>query len=204
MNKAAIAIFFLMSVIISERVNYWNLGISINKETHRTVQKTVDIDGFFAETAPYHKKQNQAKEPIFTLETNYLIQPTSIQLEGQSEEGRENENIKTLILNEEYFEAAKQIVSYGPHQIQAAFIDLNDYHYWVSFIYYNLGNQLEAYNNIILISNREASPETLFLEALILDKLGETDNSNYILRQIIKDFPDNDYANYSNNILLEK
>ena len=49
MNK--ITILLLASMIIAERVNYWHLGISINKETHRTVQKTVDIDGFFAETA---------------------------------------------------------------------------------------------------------------------------------------------------------
>ena len=202
MNK--IILLLLVSMMVAERVNYWHLRISINKETHRTVHKTVDIDGFFAETAPYHKKQNKTEEPIFTLETNYLIKPTPAWLEGQEDEEIQGEDIKTLIFNEQYFEAAKQIVGVDLDKVQAQFIDLNEYYYWASFVYYNLGNQSEAYNNIILISSRDANPEILFLEALILEKLGETRDSNHILNQIIKDFPNNDYANYSHNILLEK
>jgi len=202
MNK--IIILLLASMMIAERANYWHLGISINKETHRTVQKTVDIDGFFAETAPYHKKQNKTEESIFTLETNYLIKPTSAWLEDQDSEKSQDEDIKTLIFNEQYFEAAKQIVGADIDKVRSQFIDLNEYYYWAGFVYYNLGNQSEAYNNIILISSRDASPEILFLEALILEKLGETRDSNRILNQIIKDFPNNDYANYSHNILLEK
>jgi len=191
-------------MLVSERVNYWNLGISINRTGQRTVQKTIDIDNFFAETATYKKTPNKFNESVYTLETNYLIEPTAFFVDQNRGTKGANDNLKNLILNEEYFEAAKQIIHLADNKILSEFSDFDDFYYWSSFIYYNLENQSEAYNNIIMISNRENNPEILFLEALILDSIGQLENSERILNQIISVFPNNDYANYSRNILLEK
>ena len=185
--------------MLSERTNYWNLGISINKETRHTIQRPVDIDRFYSDSYPQYKKA--LNEPVFTLETNYLVSPQEVS--ADSEPQANNHNIKALIVNGQYFEAAKQILFIEDSRILSEFNDLNDFYYWSSFVYYNLGNQLEAYNNISMIESRDSYPEILFLEALILESLGERDSSENTLKQIINDFPDNDYSSYSKNILLE-
>ena len=43
----------------------------------------------------------------------------------------------------------------------------------------------------------------MFLEALILQKLGQKEKSAELLEQIIENHPNNDYSNYSENILKE-
>ena len=204
MNRLFILLCVFATFVYAERINYWNLGISINKDTQRTVQRAVDIDKFFADAAPYIKTSNNFNEPIFTLETNYLIAPTAIYADNNLDNKKLNYKIKTLILNEEYFEAAKQIINIQNDDILSEFSDLNDFYYWTSFVYYNLENQQEAYDNINMISDRINYPEILFLEALILNSLGQLENAENILNQIINYFPDNDYANYAHNILLEK
>jgi|TARA_Y100000996_G_C22489117_1_gene629436 hypothetical protein len=203
MNK--ILIILMLTLIFSERVHYWNLGIAINKETKRTVQKIIDIDSYYADSAPYKKTKNTfSEEPVFTLQTNYLIEPESISIEQQVDPLNLKTPIKTLIVNEEYFSAAKQIVSLEDSQIFSEFYNMDDFYYWSSYVFYNLDNHEEALRNISMIANREHDPEMLFLEALILENLGEIKSSESILIQLISQFPNNDYSDYSRNILLEK
>ena len=203
MNK--ILIILMVTLIFSERVHYWNLGIAINKETKRTVQKIIDIDSYYADSAPYKKTKNTfSEEPVFTLQTNYLIEPESISIEQQVDPLNLKTPIKTLIVNEEYFSAAKQIVNLEGSQISSEFYNMDDFYYWSSYVFYNLDNHEEALRNISMIANRENNPEMLFLEALILENLGEIKSSESILIQLISQFPNNDYSDYSRNILLEK
>ena len=203
MNK--ILIILMVTLIFSERVHYWNLGIAINKETKRTVQKIIDIDSYYADSAPYKKTKNTFnEEPVFTLQTNYLIEPESIFIEQPVDPLNLKKPIKTLIVNEEYFSAAKQIVNLEDSQIFSEFYNMDDFYYWSSYVFYNLDNHEEALRNISMIVNREQDPEMLFLEALILENLGEIKSSESILIQLISQFPNNDYSDYSRNILLEK
>ena len=65
-------------------------------------------------------------------------------------------------------------------------------------------NYVEAKNNIMLIGNRENSPEMLFLEALILQETGQDELAANLFQLIIYQFPQNDYAGYAKNILLEE
>ena len=195
----------MVTLIFSERVHYWNLGIAINKETKRTVQKIIDIDSYYADSAPYKKTKNTFnEEPVFTLQTNYLIEPESIFIEQPVDPLNLKKPIKTLIVNEEYFSAAKQIVNLKDSQIFSEFYNMDDFYYWSSYVFYNLDNHEEALRNISMIVNREQDPEMLFLEALILENLGEIKSSESILIQLISQFPNNDYSDYSRNILLEK
>ena len=195
----------MVTLIFSERVHYWNLGISINKETKRTVQKTIDINSYYADSAPYKKTKNTFNEDsVFTLQTNYLVEPESISVEQPTDLFDLKHSIKTLIVNEEYFNAAKQIVRLEDSQISTEFNNMDDFYYWASYVFYNLDNHEEALMNISMITNRDKDPEMLFLEALILENLGESKSSEAILIQIIDQFPNNDYSDYSKNILLEK
>ncbi len=203
MNK--IFVILIVTLIFSERVNYWNLGISINKETKRTVQKTIDINSYYADSAPYKKTKNTFnEEPVFTLQTNYLVEPESISAEQPTDLFDLKQSIKTLIVNEEYFNAAKQIINLEDSQISTEFNNMDDFYYWASYVFYNLDNHEQALMNISMITNRDKDPERLFLEALILENLGESKSSEAILIQIIDQFPNNDYSDYSKNILLEK
>tara|TARA_Y100000741_G_C17835680_1_gene388391 strand:- start:105 stop:485 length:381 start_codon:yes stop_codon:yes gene_type:complete len=115
-----------------------------------------------------------------------------------------SENIKELILNEEYFNAAKQIILLDNTSILEEFSSFNEFYYWSSFVFYNLGNYVEAKNNIMLIDDRENSPEMLFLEALILQETGQDELAANLFQLIIHQFPQNDYAGYAKNILLEE
>ena len=203
MNK--IFVILIVTLIFSERVNYWNLGISINKETKRTVQKTIDINSYYADSAPYKKTKNTFnEEPVFTLQTNYLVEPESISAEQPTDLFDLKQSIKTLIVNEEYFNAAKQIINLEDSQISTEFNNMDDFYYWASYVFYNLDNHEQALMNISMITNRDKDPEMLFLEALILENLGESKRSEAILIQLINQFPNNDYSDYSKNILLEK
>ena len=56
----------------------------------------------------------------------------------------------------------------------------------------------------MLISSREHNPETIFLEALILQEIGESGLASNLLHQIINEFPNSDYADYAKNILIEE
>ena len=203
MNKIRITTLFFSVFLFGERVNYWNLGISINDESTIIVQKKVDLNNFYAEPVTYKKKLN-SKNPIYTLKTNYIIEPTFI--DGKEENFDyeiENQNIKDLILNEEYFKAAKHIFQIEEHQISNEFSNLDDFYYWTSFVYYHLGNYDEAYNNIQQISSLETAEE-FFLEALILKDSNQWDEASLLLKQIINEFPNNDYANYAKNLLIEQ
>ena len=55
---------------------------------------------------------------------------------------------------------------------------------------------------IFNISDRENNPEIIFLEALILRETNK-EKSNSLLTNIISNFPNNDYAEYSKNILKD-
>ena len=44
MNKISITTLFFSVLLFGERVNYWNLGISINDESTIIVQKKVDLN----------------------------------------------------------------------------------------------------------------------------------------------------------------
>ena len=55
-----------------------------------------------------------------------------------------------------------------------------------------------------LITNRENNPETVFLEALISQEIGEDEQAKSLFQFVINEFPQNDYANYAKNILKEE
>lgn len=193
-------LFFVF--LFGERINYWNLGISINDESTIIVQKKVDLNNFYADPASYQKKTNSSN-PIYTLKTNYIMEPTFIN--GKEENNYyeiEEQNIKNLILNQQYFEAAKHILQIEENQISNEFANLDDFYYWTGFVFYHLGNYDEAYNNIQQISNFENS-EQFFLQALILKDSGRWDEASILLKQIIDTFPNDDYTDYAKNLLIE-
>ena len=186
-------------VLFSNPVNYWNLGVSIDKKNTpqtRIIQKEIDLNNLVADKSLMAKKE----EGIYTLKTNYFIAPQAL---NQSETNmihiEEPLNIKSLILNEKYFEAAKQIININESEILTEFDSIEDYYYWNGFIYYHLGNYDAAYENIQNIIHQE-NPQILFLSALIFREFN-IEESNLILEKIITNFPDNDYANYAKNLL---
>ena len=193
-------LFFVF--LFGERINYWNLGISINDESTIIVQKKVDLNNFYANPASYQKKTN-APNPIYTLKTNYVMEPTFIN--GKEEKNyyeTGEQNIKDLILNQQYFEAAKHILQIEENQISNEFSNLDDFYYWAAFVFYHLDNYDEAYNNIQQISNFENS-EQIFLQALILKDNGQWNEASMLLKQIIDKFPKDDYTDYAKNLLIE-
>ena len=117
----------------------------------------------------------------------------------------ERTRVTDLILEEEYFEAAKQILYLEKNElILEEFQGWDDFYYWSSFIYFNLGNYIEASNNISKISNKDNNPETLFLEALVYKDMGEIEKAHLILKHITKEFADNEYSGYARDILDDK
>ena len=117
----------------------------------------------------------------------------------------ERAKVTDLILEEEYFEAAKQILYLEKNElILEEFQNWDDFYYWSGFIYFNLGNYNEASSNISKISNKDKSPETLFLEALIYKEMGDIESAHLILKYIIKEFSDNEYSGYARDILDDK
>ena len=117
----------------------------------------------------------------------------------------ERTKVTDLILEEEYFEAAKQILYLDKNElIFEEFQNWDDFYYWSSFIYFNIGNYSEASNNISKISNKDNNPETLFLEALIYKDMGDIEKARLILNYITKEFADNEYSSYARDILDDK
>lgn len=202
MNKMALLIFFFTTLFTSEITYYWNLGIAIKKDkpTQRIVQKDVVLSNstFYAQT------ENRPQD-IYTLQRNYLIEPkknTQNRPENKKTTQKPSQPIKELILNEEYFEAAKQIIELEEADVKNEFENPDDYHYWTSFVYFNLGNHEEARQNIEQILDKENDVRALFLESLIIrkKKVQESDN---ILQKIIKNFPNNEYSEYARSLLID-
>mgnify|MGYP000970679867 CR=1 FL=1 len=202
MNKMALLIFFFTTLFTSEITYYWNLGIAIKKDkpTKRIVQKEVNLSNstFYAQAA-------KAPQGVYTLQTNYLIAPEKQNralLKSNSFISNSSKTIKELIVGEEYFEAAKQIITLKESEIDTEFESADDFHYWSSFIYFNLGNQDAAMKNIDQVSNKENDVRSLFLESLIMRKTQSQESDN-LLKQIIKNFPNNEYSKYARSLLID-
>ena len=104
-----------------------------------------------------------------------------------------------------YFDAAKKLLYLEQNQIiSKEFQSMGDFHYWASFVYYNLGNYESAFSHIEKISDKDSNPEILFLEALILKDSGNKEDSNIILNYVMQKFPNNDYASYAQDILNDE
>jgi tetratricopeptide (TPR) repeat protein len=194
-------------VALSTQKNYWSLGVSIKDVSAKTIiQKEVDLNKLILDS-PTKRLNEEPPRNIYTLKTNYFVAPKSIESSASHDQQKsfKRASITDLILQEEYFEAAKQIIYLEKNNIiLEEFHDWNDFYYWSGFIYYNLGNYNFAHENISKISNQKESPETLFLEALILKDAGHTEESNEVLDYIIKEFSNNDYSGYARDILNEK
>ena len=204
-NLFSVIMFF--GIVLTAQKNYWSLGVSIKDvSTKKIIQKEVDLNKFILDSPT----KNLSEEPprnIYTLKTNYFVAPKSIESRSQTDQSNniKRADITDLILEEEYFEAAKQIIHLEKNNIiLEEFQDWDDFYYWSSFVYYNLGNYSVALDNIGKMSNQKESPETLFLEALIFRDTGNTEESNVILEYIIEEFSDNDYSGYARDILNEK
>ena len=113
MNKS-IFILLIATLLFSHETNYWSLGVSINKQLKKTIiQKEIDLNNLVAESPTYSsKKVKNHQNNIYTLKTNYLIDPESINVDYLKVKNHiiESTNINDLIINEEYFEAAKLII----------------------------------------------------------------------------------------------
>ena len=203
--------FFSLLIIFSTafcgQTKYWSLGVSIKTpDKKKIVQKEIDLNNFILDL-PSKTLKDAPPRNIYTLKTNYFIAPKSIDSQDRKNEENNIERVKIidLILEEEYFEAAKQILYLeNKGLILEEFQSWDDFYYWASFIYFNLGNYEEASNNISKISNKENNPETLFLEALIFKDNGDLEKCSLILKYIIKEFTDNEYSSYARDILNDK
>ena len=122
MNKSSLTILLFFVLLFGERVNYWNLGISINDESTIIVQKKVDLDDFCVAPVPYQKKLN-SKNPTYTLKTNYIMEPTFINSKEENHSQKNNnQNIKDLILNGEYFKSLDNGINKGtPERLKNCF-----------------------------------------------------------------------------------
>ena len=202
MNKIFLSTFFFTALFGSEVTYYWNLGIAIKKDkpAMRIVQKEVNLSNstFYAQAA-------KAPQGVYTLQTNYLIAPEKQNralLKSNSFISNSSKTIKELIVGEEYFEAAKQIIELEEADVKNEFENPDDYHYWTSFVYFNLGNHEEARQNIEQISDKENDVRALFLESLIIRKKKAQESDN-ILQKIIKNFPNNEYSEYARSLLID-
>jgi len=198
MNKFFISIL-IASTLTASKTSYWSLGVSINnKNSKQVVRKELSLNNLTVQPSSIENNKT-----TYTLNKNYIIAPEKNYNNNDLNSNLENvekSNIKELMANDEYFEAAKKLILLNQEDINAIFDNQNDYYYCSSLIYYNLGNKNEAQLNIENISNRENSPEIIFLEALILRGI-DNEKSTFLLNSIISNFPDNDYAEYSKNIL---
>ena len=193
--------FLIISAVIPNKTNYWSLGVSINNETSkRVIKKELSLNSF--DIQPSTLRSNKT---TYTLNKNYIIAPEknyNNKMANIDLENFEKDDIKDLMINEEYFEAAKKLILLNDDDINFIFENQDDYYYCSSLIYYNLGNKKEAQINIENISGRENNAEIIFLEALIL-RDSDKEKSNSLLNNIISNFPNNDYAEYSKNILKD-
>ena len=200
MNK--FLFFILISMLLCVKNNYWNLGLAITNQSKKVIKKDIKINDIIAEDS-YILNKNTT---IYTLDKSYIVEPKKY--ENAINEGEESmdpnyfNDIKSLIANSQYFEAAKKIAEIDEENIEIIFNDSDEFYYNSSMVYYNLGNMEEARQSIENVSNRENKPELIFLEALIL-KDSNPKKSNSMLENIIKYFPNNDYADYAAAILKD-
>ncbi len=200
MNKCLF--FILISISLCVKNNYWNLGLAITNQSKKVIKKDIQINDIVAEDS-YILNKNTT---IYTLDKSYIVEPKKY--ENAIYEGEEStdpnyfNDIKSLIANSQYFEAAKKIAEIDEENIEIIFNAPDEFYYNSSMVYYNLGNMEEAKQSIESISNRENNPELIFLEALIL-KDSNPKKSNFMLENIIKYFPNNDYADYAAAILKD-
>ena len=201
------SLLLILSVVFCGEKKYWSLGVTIKAPAKtKIIQKEIDLNNFVVDV-PSKKLKNQHPSNIYTLKTNYFMAPKSIEHKDTNNQTNRFERTKVtdLILEEEYFEAAKQILYLDKNElIFEEFQNWDDFYYWSSFIYFNIGNYSEASNNISKISNKDNSPETLFLEALIYKDMGDTEKAHLILNYITKEFADNEYSSYARDILDDK
>tara|TARA_Y100001968_G_C19309858_1_gene693570 strand:+ start:160 stop:774 length:615 start_codon:yes stop_codon:yes gene_type:complete len=195
--------FLIISFLFSNKTNYWNLGVSINDTSvQRIIKKDISLNNIVVEGSDIYKN-NQI---TYTLNKNYIIAPQKKNniLDSNFEEYGDDyfSDIKTLMANNEYFEAAKKLILLDNGAANTIFQDEDDYYYCSSMIYYNLGNIDEAYFNINKVSNIDSDPKLLFLEALILQEIN-FEKAVFLFNDIIEKFPNNDYAEYSKNILKD-
>ena len=195
--------FLIISSLFSNKTNYWNLGVSINEtNAQRIIKKDISLNNIVIEDSDIYKN-NQI---TYTLNKNYIIDPQKKKnsLDSSIEEynGDYFSDIKTLMANDEYFEAAKKLILLDDESALAIFENEDDYYYCSSMIYYNLGNIDEAHFNINKVSNIDSDPKLLFLEALILQEIN-FEKAVFLFNDIIEKFPNNDYAEYSKNILKD-
>ena len=197
-----IMFFILFTTLFGNQTNYWNLGLSITDKSKRVIKKDIQINNIVAEKSHILNKNTK----IYTLDKSYIIEPQkheNITYEEREAAGDEYfKDIKTLISNNEYFEAAKKIVEIDKENIEKIFNDDDDFYYNSCIIYYNLGNMEEAKYYIQNISDRENNPELILLEALILRDTN-SQKSKYLLENLIKYFPDDDYADYAAGLLKD-
>tara|TARA_Y100000768_G_scaffold226199_1_gene170721 strand:+ start:960 stop:1568 length:609 start_codon:yes stop_codon:yes gene_type:complete len=194
--------FILVSMLLCVKNNYWNLGLAITNQSKKVIKKNIKINDIIAEDS-YILNKNMT---IYTLDKSYIVEPKKYEnaiYEGEESMGSNYFNdIKSLIANSQYFEAAKKIAEIDEENIEIIFNNFDEFYYNSSMVYYNLGNMEEAKQYIENISNRENNPELIFLEALIL-KDSSPEKSNSMLENIIKYFPNNDYADYAAAILKD-
>ena len=194
--------FILVSMLLCVKNNYWNLGLAITNQSKKVIKKDIKINDIIAEDS-YILNKNMT---IYTLDKSYIVEPKKYEnaiYEGEESMGSNYFNdIKSLIANSQYFEAAKKIAEIDEENIEIIFNNFDEFYYNSSMVYYNLGNMEEAKQYIENISNRENNPELIFLEALIL-KDSSPEKSNSMLENIIKYFPNNDYADYAAAILKD-
>lgn len=199
-----VLLLITVSFIFSNKTNYWNLGLSINSHPKRVIKKDIKIHNIVAEDS--HVFQKNQNNTIYTLDKSYIIEPQKHQNTlPEYFDAHSNEyfyDIKILMANNQYFEAAKKLISLDTNQIDMVFDGYDDYHYCSSIIYYNLGNMDEAYLNLEKISHRSNNPELIFLEALILQGIDDK-KSLSLLKNIIQHFPNEDYAEYAKDILKD-
>tara|TARA_Y100000768_G_scaffold322818_1_gene259141 strand:- start:3328 stop:3936 length:609 start_codon:yes stop_codon:yes gene_type:complete len=188
--------FILISMLFCVKNNYWNLGLAITDKSKRIIKKDIRINEIIAEES-YILDKNTT---IYTLDKSYIVEPkkyeNAIYVADETVIANHFHNIKSLIANSQYFEAAKKIAEIDEEKIEIIFNDYNDFYYNSSMTYYNLGNMEEAKRYLENISDRENSPELIFLEALILRE-SNPKKSKTLLENIIKYFPTNDYADYA-------
>ena len=195
--------FLIISFLFSNKTNYWNLGVSINETSkQRIIKKDISLNNIVIENSDIY----QNNQITYTLNKNYIIAPQKKNNISDSNFKEYNDdyfsNIKTLMANDEYFEAAKKLILLDDEAADLVFQDKDDYYYCSSMIYYNLGNIDEAHLNINKVSNTYSNPKLLFLEALILQEI-DFEKAIFLFNDIIEKFPNNDYAEYSKNILKD-
>ncbi|MAV65363.1 MAG: hypothetical protein CMG00_09260 [Candidatus Marinimicrobia bacterium] len=198
-----IAIGFLVSGTDDFNKKYWSLGVQIKKSNPKkvVVQREYSLYKQDHANSQVIKRSNN----LYAQEINYLIDPEKVEIENKKQKKdspkSDNKSIKNMIINENYFDAAKAIISLKEEDIGSQFESKDDYFYWSSLVYYNLGNEQEAIFNINQIMGSK-TPEVLFLKGLIFQN-SDIKRFETILNQIINEYPNSDYSKYSKDLLKD-